>query len=410
MRFVEPPPNSRPTTLRHKTTPNTGVICVLSPYGDDRSSPQGGVAAYTRQLLQYIPSDKQIVALTQLDSHQQTCGSVAIEPTWNPDWRFLWRLARALRIYKPDLLHIQHEFRIFGGLLRTASIVSSLRVIRPSDTAVVITLHSAIGRRDITPSFLQRNRLRIPTRLAYWGIRFALGEIRRASDQIIVHHAYFKDILITEYRYNPSHVHVIPIGATVNDGAEVQRHATSKQKNVLVFGFLTTYKYPELVLQLAQHTDSGDVNFWFAVGENPRDESTEHQCRLRDLRTGVEALGDHGRWLGFVPDAQLDALFAMTDAVILPYIECISVSAVAALAVKHRVPICHSVALRPLFGTGPLEFNLDEQSLQQAVNAALDGVLGSDTIAGRLYAPLDEVGAMTAKVWEMACSARGTTH
>jgi glycosyltransferase involved in cell wall biosynthesis len=139
---------------------------------------------------------------------------------------------------------------------------------------------------------------------------------------------------------------------------------------VLTLGFLTGYKLPELVVEVAESGLLAGTVFRFCIGLNPRIKDPGYVARYAGLEERVKALGSRAVWSGYVPDEKLAETFASASALVLPYTECVSTSAVAALAQHFGVAVCHSRPLRPLFGAGPLEFELEVESLVAALSQA----------------------------------------
>ncbi|HEX4106738.1 MAG TPA: glycosyltransferase, partial [Solirubrobacteraceae bacterium] len=109
---------------------------------------------------------------------------------------------------------------------------------------------------------------------------------------------------------------------------------------VLCFGFLAPYKGIETVLESARQTGPR-VQVVVAGGEHPRlaagGDRYAEQLRAQH--------GDHARFTGHVPDAQVGPWFAAADLAVFMYPRPFSSSGALALAIAHGTPVLTSAAL-----------------------------------------------------------------
>jgi glycosyltransferase involved in cell wall biosynthesis len=194
----------------------------------------------------------------------------------------------------------------------------------------------------------------------------AYRAIAASSDLLIVHHQYFRQVLAQSYGIQSSKVVVIPHGAPDANGAH-HRDANPSRRRILILGFLAGYKLPEILVEVAKMDAVPNATFDFCVGANPRIRDRAYLRRYGELERQVRGLGSRAIWHGYIPEDSLAATIDQADVVVLPYAECVSVGGVAALAQRSRTPICYSRPLRPLFGPGPLEFELDGPALADAI-------------------------------------------
>jgi glycosyltransferase involved in cell wall biosynthesis len=366
---------------------------MLSPLPTGRGERQGGVAAYTSALLRALPSGTHVVALAQRSAQPGSLGPAQVVPTWTPDTRAVAQVWRAIRHWSADLVHFQHEFNLYGGVLPTSLLTAGLAASRGTGLPIITTIHGVIDPADINDALLRRNGLPGPPSLVRLAFRTSYRLISAASEAVVVHHEHFGELLAVDYGVPRAKVQTVPMGsepppASVNGRAGGRR--------VLVLGFLTGYKLPELVADVAESGSFRGGFFRFCVGSHPTVDTPQYRERYRRLQERVQKLSDRAEWLGYVPDEQLHSAFADVDILVLPYTECISVSGVAALAETAGLSICYSRALRPLFGPGPLEFELSEMALTASLERAADEALGERRA---IFAPWPEAAAATEHLW-----------
>jgi glycosyltransferase involved in cell wall biosynthesis len=355
-------------------------VAMISPMpAISGAVPESGVSGYAYSLVTHMPPTVAIDVVAQKSAVPfEAASGVHILHSWRPGLHAANDIVSSLRRIDVDLIHLQHEFRIFGGTWSTAAVVEQLRRRRTLDAPITTTLHGVVPMSEIDNDFLRRYDIPGKPQIAQRAIRLAHRSVRELSTMTIVHHPYFKEVLVNDYSFDESSIAVVLPGALSNNGAVEQSNSESSLphtvrpiKNVLVFGFLTSYKLPELVVDVASATDE-PIHFTFCVSKNPRAESKSYLERYESLKKSVFALGDRATWSGYVPDAEVPRFFENTDLLVLPYVDCISVSAVASLADAHGVKICFSEPLRPLFSSSNLEFDLTVPSLASAITRGLN--------------------------------------
>ena len=364
---IHPSPATKAMHSPHRS-PRISLISPL-PAGQN-GEPESGVGQYLVEILERLSDHFEVTVIAGVNTHYRRIGHATIVPVWTPDSRCVYQILRALRSLRPDLIHLQHEFNLYGGLVPTSLLTGTLAAGRAVGRPIVTTIHGIVDKSAITPGFLARNDLPIWPLAARASLALAYRTMTAASSKVIVHHEYFRSVLRDSYGVDGTKVAIIPFGC--EDQSERPPTVTTRHRSgttILVFGFLTGYKMPELVVQLAEERLLPDAAFQFCVGRNPRATSAEYYKRYSDLADRVHALGSCATWSGYVPDEKLAEVFSSSDVVVLPYTECLSGSAVASLAQAYGVSVCYSRSLRPLFGPSSAEFELNTRSLARAISA-----------------------------------------
>lgn len=362
--------------------------------------PESGVAAYTAALVSALSREAEVTVLAQATADASGIGSAKVIPTWTPNHRLPMQVWRAMARLRPDVLHVQHEFNLYGGLLQGALLTAELMAMRRRGETIVTTIHGVVDPREVSTAFVQRNALPRSLRIVRVGFRAAYRALAASSDLLIVHHDHFREVLVESYRIPESKIRVIKPGANLSN--ITAEHNDERSNEVLTLGFLTGYKLPEVVVEVAESEALRGTTFRFCVGRNPRLKDHAYLARYANLEARVKALGPRAEWSGYIPDEELDAAFSRAAVLVLPYTECVSASAVAAAAQRSHTTICYSRPLRPLFGPGPLEFELEGGALQQALLHALEGVPEATTDQ---FLPWPEVAALTAAAWREVSNA-----
>ncbi|NLE75251.1 MAG: glycosyltransferase family 4 protein [Chloroflexi bacterium] len=175
-----------------------------------------------------------------------------------------------------------------------------------ANVPTVLTVHDLIFHR-----FPQYHK-----RLNYWYLRLTMPlYVRRASAVVAVSQATRND-LVELYGTPPAKIHVIHEAAapqfrpaSPQGVASVRERYALPQRFLLTVGTVEPRKnLPGLLRALHRLTD---VSLVAAGGTGWLPEETFRTCEELGL-------GDRVRWLGYVPDADLPALYSAADAVALP--------------------------------------------------------------------------------------------
>lgn len=401
-------PGSRHDTLRattHREPQDSSTILRVALIGPAPAKtgtrPQSGVAPYLIELLSALSGRHDVHLLAQADAAIRRAGHTTVCPTWNPTLAAPLQIWRSLALLRPDVVHLQHEFNLYGGSVPTALVTSVIGIRRHLGRPVILTLHGVVDPADITRDFIERNYLPGNERSVRTAFRSAYSLISASSSELIVHHQHFHDILNHSYNVPVGKITVIPLGHAPQE----IRSATHDNPNILVLGFLTGYKHPEAVVELAESELLPGAHFQFCIGNNPRITAPEYLQRYEALRGRVSKLpSQRAAMTGYVPEEQLPATLRQADVLVLPYSQCLAASAIAALAVRYSVPMCFSDSLIPMFGDGPGVFQLgDARSLAAAIAAVRYRTV---PVRSESFAPWSEVASRTEAVWEAHCRAK----
>jgi len=367
-------------------------IGMLTPV-PSRGEPLSGVAAYAASLTGATSEDVDLSLIVQRSADVEAWTGRSLAPSWTRSPALPLQVFRAVRERQLDLLHVQHEFNLYGGVLQSFLLTGVLAAVRRRGTKVVTTLHGIVDPADVDTDFLVANGLPHSVALARAGLASGYRTLCAASDIVIVHHEHFRQVLVTKYRVRSAKIAVVPLG-TASRLVGVRRETGPPQ--VLVLGFLTGYKRPEVVAEVAEACAMPGVVFRFCVGRNPVNTTDAYEQRYQGLERRIRALPGRATWSGYIPDDELEEAFLRARVLVLPYTECLSASAVASMALACGTTIVYSSALEPLFGPGPLQFDLERSSLEGAIGRALAGA-ANDVVP--FLASWDAVAEATESVW-----------
>lgn len=165
------------------------------------------------------------------------CGKIKI--VWKQGMWFFIGILRELKKDRPDIVHIHHEFRMYGGLGSMITFPVLLLLLKLQRYPVVTTIHGVVPQKNINrrffyifmvpPYIIHRPSLKLFFFLIYYTIGFF-------STCVICHTSGMKKILETEYKIPPKKIHVLrPI-------VPHQIQASSAGNYFIYFGYMVRRK------------------------------------------------------------------------------------------------------------------------------------------------------------------------
>jgi len=339
-------------------------VTLIAPYPAPgvRHGGASGVASYTANLAEALTgagAEVTVVAPVAPDApRDHVDGRVRVLRRFAPGARGLHRAVRAAIETGARAVHLQHETFLYGGpSAAVPGLVGALRRLRRGRPASVVTMHHVVAPGSVDAAFTRLHRVRVPARVAGAGLALVRETVRREADAVVVH--------------EPAFARAVPGATVLPHGVEPARPVERAQARarldvadgpltVLCFGFLAPYKGLETALEAARLAGD-DVRLVVAGGPHPR----VGDAYVRDLRA---THGDHARFTGHVPDADVGAWFSAADLALLPYPRPVSSSGALALALAYRTPVALSPELAACAGA-PAELAVPREP------AALAGAL-----------------------------------
>ncbi len=290
-----------------------------------------GIAAYTGALVGELRSlgiEVEIVPVPYTERDPQRMGEILA------------------RLNAADLVHLQHEYTFFGGIVPGASTLPwyqrRLRVPR------VVTAHTVFTAAELLrlPQE-ERPRQRLAKRLLA-----ASPQFRRSvesgpfegAEAVIVHTEAARERL-AKRRIRPERVHVLPGGiptAAAPDPAELaalrERLGLEGKRVVTIFGYVTPDKGYETAL-LALKSLPPAVKLLVAGGTRVEHERAYMDQLRAEIRT--QGLDERVAITGYLEEPQLAAAMALTDLVLVPHLTANGSYSVM-VALSHGKPVLAS--------------------------------------------------------------------
>ncbi|MCE4613748.1 MAG: glycosyltransferase [Desulfurococcales archaeon] len=334
-------------------------IALVSPYAPPyRTHAYGsGVGSYTKNLAEALktvnPGAEVFVIADRLPKVSRVYreNGVFVIRSFSRRASYVFQVFRELCRIRPVAAHIQHEHFLYGGLL--ASALSPLLVLlsRLVVQRVITTMHHGVFplRALDDEGFRRENGLRGPPFILRLGLLLVTRLLASFSDRVIVHEAFMKKHLATDYRVPPGKIEVVPHGvekARPLPMDEAKRRLGLRDRRVILyFGYLSGYKGIKELLEAYRILSKrvSETVLVIAGGPHPRlARSRWYRSWLRRilgmaLRVRREVSDRGGLVLaGYLPEEKIRLYFSASDVVVLPYRARIGASGPEALAIAFE--------------------------------------------------------------------------
>lgn len=279
-----------------------------------------GIATYTEYLSNAVAKNgKEIRILSQLGA----AGDNVFEVYAPQDKDIAGKLFFYVERLTPDIVHIEHEFGLFGDQ-RGVQIIEFLIRCNLSETPVVVTLHTVFEDLKYEEKIIVQHILNL-------------------SSAVIVHESFQKDILENNYEcLNP--IIVIPHGVReVNIMQNSKKLLELENKKVLLLaGYLRSTKNIERIFSLLPDLLARNKDMVLLMASRSR--INEHSDYKDNLYETIHKLGlnNHVKVLyGKFPQYTLDTILSAADVLALPYLKGAQ-SGVLAQASAFHLPVVTS--------------------------------------------------------------------
>jgi glycosyltransferase involved in cell wall biosynthesis len=327
-------------------------VALVSPYPSVTTpSPMpSGVAGYTKRLVAALCGEgmRVHVLAPTVDGEPEltSLDGVTVQRCYRRGATALPMAALAAGRCGAPVVHVQFETFLYGGPTSIPGVAPALAGLRRRRSGPVVTLHQVVDPSTVDHTFTTMHQVNVPPAVARIGLTAVQRSVPALAAATVVHEQPFAQVV-------PGAV-VVPHGVEAFATPSPEHVRQAKQElglradrlSVLCFGFLAPYKGLEVALQAAALAP--EVELIVAGGIHPRFARTDGYAEDLQRRYGANA-----RFTGYVPDAQVPALFEATDVLLLPYPTAFATSGPLALALGFGTPVLCSEALGKCVGAPP---------------------------------------------------------
>jgi glycosyltransferase involved in cell wall biosynthesis len=262
---------------------------------------------------------------------------VTVTRCWQRGFRYPTRIFGAVFKTRCNLVHLQHGWLLYGGLVSAMLFPVLLAFFRLSRKPCVVTIHTVI-RKD---AHIFNNS--VVNFLARTAILFMLRGILQFSDKVIVHNRLMKQVLQTEYGAKKQKIVVIPHAA--KEASEKPELEKDEDLTVLSLGFLRKEKGLGCLIEAFENflKKRSDAKLVIVGGSHAHDKTEYPQGFKLFLSPQLQK---QVSFTGFVDDATLQRLIWRSDIIVLQSTEPYYIEAsgtLAAVADYAKPVVCTKV-------------------------------------------------------------------
>ena len=199
-------------------------------------------------------------------------------------------------------------------------------IARAAGFNVIVTLHNMLGLTVLQESGVSARA---------WDVAAAHAATRTLSAVNAVCTPRPEYAAMLRHRYGVPNVAYVPHGTL---GTAVDSPPPTDGRRILAFGHFGTYKRLEPVIEAVARLSRAGDDVRLLIGGTDSRHSPGYLDRMRRRYRSMSNLD----FLGYVPEADIPAIFQSASACVLPYATMAGMSGVALLAAMHGVPIVAS--------------------------------------------------------------------
>jgi len=259
------------------------------------------------ELIVYADSDKRNLSI-------RGCGT--IKTVWSRTAFFIYKILREIIKDRPDAVHIQQEFNMYGSVKTAILFPFLVLALRLLGLRVVVTIHAAVFRKQVNKSFIslftaKQSQIITPLTLRLF-FNYIYRSVSLFSNEIICHTELMRTMLVEDWGVDHKKISVIPTGIPTKRrykgktepyflylGYMVRRNGLP----YVLSGFASFVKtHPKYKLVLAGGIIKGQEYAFEEIKEYIRKKQIENNVVIR----------------GFVEQKEQDELYKKAYAVVIP--------------------------------------------------------------------------------------------
>ncbi len=281
------------------------IVSTLQPFGH-----------YTQILTNSLTrnSDLEVFVAAEKNPANKTllgCGTVF--SVWEKGPFFFIPILKKIRDVKPDVIHLQHEFMMYGGPVSALMFPLFLAVLRMLGYRAVVTIHAALDLDNMNDGFVSAFHLKSILAKPFFLKTFfktILWLIGLTADGIVCHTERAVHLLEKQYRVSKKKIHVIPACIP-----EKRVHNRNPEKYFLYFGYITPRKGLETVISAFSDFQKKHTGYRFILAGGTIPGQETYVDAIKKLITSCPAIEFRGE---ITDESELDSLYEKAYAVINP--------------------------------------------------------------------------------------------
>lgn len=315
--------------------------CGLSEYSKYLYETLAKIFPKVRIVIYACKVDEQTSAKYKL--HIAKLDNIVVKYSWNNrSFTYPFKLFRNLVRDRVRLVHIQHEYWVYGRGLKALLLPLLMVMLKLSRRKIILTLHGILYLSKLNKSFKRHHKTRLPIFLVKLFALVYMRLLDTLSNIIIVHLDMMRRVLAEEYRVKKDKIHVIKHG--VDDSIIPKFKPTLAYVKILTFGTLRPDKGIEHILTAFKELvrKHPDLRLIIAGSYNPYI-SPESKGYLKHICSHIkeDKINKNVYVYVNVPQEQISKLYEDADIIILNYQDesVLAASGPLALAIAYEKPI-----------------------------------------------------------------------
>lgn len=355
-------------------------VSIYPPKGQKYTSTQSGVANYTKNLVEGLQNEgvgQNIVLCEFFENtpNDYVENGVQVLRVFDTNYKYIFQIFSQIKKIKPDLVHIQQEKSLYGGLFTAFELQFLILMIKSLGIKVVTTIHGLVGKSEINKEFLNQNGAKnMPAWLGKIGFSAIFQPLIWYSDHVVVHNEKLKNTILKEYYGKEEKTSVIEHGIEDLQGYERNdaRNILKIEKDrdaVLFMGFVNGYKGLDLLIEgfekYAKMNPKSLLLMCAGASPNLKNDADYMKNTYERLQKKAEKSipKENYEWIGILTEEQIKQYYSATDVVIFPYTHQIAASGPMAIALGYKKPYLVSEKLASEAIDKDDIFNLNPQDL-----------------------------------------------
>ena len=300
-------------------------VCAVTTWPPHRD----GIALYSAELYTQTSKLVDVEVVANIPRQQKLAESweetaVAVSRCWKRGFRYPTRIFRVAFKTSCHVVHLQHGWLLYGGLVSALLFPVLLSLFRLSRKPCVVTMHTVIPK---DAHIFANSVVNFLSRIA---VLFVSRCILHFSDKVIVHNRLMKKILQTEYDAEEEKIAVIPHGVKKASN-KPEFSEKDEQIWILSLGFLRKGKEIECLVEAFKSflVKCPDAKLVIVGGSHAHDKTGYPQGVKRFI---APKLQKQVSFTGFVDEPSLEQLIWRSDIIVLQSTEPYYIEASGALA------------------------------------------------------------------------------
>jgi glycosyltransferase involved in cell wall biosynthesis len=277
--------------------------------------------------------------------------SPEVQHIWRYGWRYFFDVLGYAHKTKPDIIHLQHEFKTYGGLITALMFPFLLLLLRIQGYPVVVTIHGVVSPKQVDFEFLENFNVKPNSVMKYVVIGFfhyVYKLILIFANRVTVHAPMLKTILASYLPFANDKIVVIEHGIREitdlknkkEDNIVKQFPIVKGKQMILVFGHFSPRKGYEYLLKVyKQVVEKEHLQNWLLVLAGDVQPEFAHYWDKIIALIHEYKLDDMVLMTDFIKDAEIDEFYRNSAIVLIPAVVSFNTSGSLSLALAYKKPL-----------------------------------------------------------------------